>query len=38
MKFDLWQIILKNDSKIVVVTITKVPILHKPNFNETLSL
>jgi hypothetical protein len=31
MKFDLQQILMQNDFGIVVVMITKIPILHKPN-------
>jgi hypothetical protein len=30
MKFDLWWIIIWNDFGIVTMTITKIPILHKP--------
>jgi hypothetical protein len=30
MKFDLWQIIIWNDFGIVMLMITKIPILHKP--------
>ncbi len=38
IKFDLWQIIIWNDSRIVTMMITKIPILHKNSSNETLSL
>jgi hypothetical protein len=31
MKFDLRRIVIHNDSEIAIVTITKVPIQHKPD-------
>jgi hypothetical protein len=38
MEFDLWWIIVRNNFGIVVVTISKIPILHKPVLMKHLPL
>jgi len=38
MEFDLWQIIIHNDFRIVKVMIAKILVLHKLVPNETSSL